>query len=279
MFFRRKKKNDTIKEEKKAINYSFIDRDLDELIAYTKVISGIDLEPKKTVLSKKISIFCQNKELESFKTLLRGIKSDQALAQDFLNLITVNETYFYRELPQLNEAVRFIKEQRRKMRVLCAPCSTGEEVYSLASLAQLDNINQSEIEIIGIDINSQAIQSAKEACFSARSLHRLEQNTIDLFFNKTDTSFVIKKEKFSNIDFKVVNIFDNEFSKLGKFDIIFSRNMMIYFNDDFKQKCIKLFYNSLNTNGRLYTGHADLVPENPYFNKVVCSSTYYYEKK
>ncbi len=275
MFFRKKKKQ-IIHEEKKIINFDFNNKDLDELIFYIKNICGVDLEPKKSVLLKKISIFCENKEIESFKILTSEIKNDKELMQELINLVTINETFFYRELAQLHECIDFVKQTNKKMRILCAPCATGEEVYSLAFLSSLANIDN--MDILGIDISSQAISKAKEASYSARSLHRLDDNVVKMYFEKKEERFHVRKDKISNIEFKVVNIFDDECLRLGKFDIIFSRNMMIYFNNEFKQKTIQIFHKLLNENGRLYTGHADLVPESEYFKKIIANRLYYYQK-
>ncbi len=277
MFFsnwRKKKQEPTPK--KQEVHFDFKNNELEELIEYLKEKCGIDLEPKKDVLLKKLGIFCQNKNIASFKKLLNRIQQDEELMQDLVNLVTVNETFFYRELAQLEDAIAYISSIKHEVKILCAPCSSGEEAYSLAFLAK--DANQNNIQLTGIDISSKAIEEANKGLFSERSLHRLDARNKALFFNKIGNKYSVKKESILDIEFKVFNIFDDEFLSLGRFDIIFSRNMMIYFNEQFKQKAIKRFHEMLYKKGRLYTGHADLVPQNRYFKKVIQNNIYFYEK-
>lgn len=275
-FFKRKKKNteEKIVQIKKDFKYE----GLDKLVSYIKIFCGVNLEPKQDVLSKRLKLFCEPKEIYSFTELLERIKEDDALLQELINQITVNETYFYRELPQLEESINYMQSLRQTKRVLCAPCASGEEVYSLAILALEKGILHSNIEFIGIDINSEAINNAMQATYSQRSLHRLDEKIKEYYFKKIGEKYQIKKEKLPNIQFKIVNIFDDDFLKLGYFDIVFSRNMMIYFDDTFKHKAIQKFYDVLKPQGRLYTGHADLVPQTPLFKKEIKTKLYYYVK-
>lgn len=272
MFFNKKQKV-SIKEEKE---FMFVDKGLHELIWQLKILCGVDLEQKKSILHRKIKIFCEQNQIVSFESLLSIIKYNNKIKQKLINLITVNETYFFRELPQLLECVNHIKHIQRPIRILSAPCATGEEVYSLAILAQ--KMNLENIFILGIDIDSQAIEDAKNGLFSERSLHNVKDNMKLEYFTKEDKKYAIKKELFSNVDFKTINIFDDEFLKFKKFDIIFSRNMMIYFDNEYKLKAIRRFYELLEDDGHLYTGHADLVPENKYFKKISKDRVYFYKK-
>lgn len=277
MFFNKKKETNIEKKEQEIIKVAFNPIGLDELISYIKKTCGVDLLPKKSVLQKKLSIFCENKNIESFFDLLRKVQQNKEQMQELINTVTVNETYFYRELPQLEEAIRYIKTFSGKVNVLCAPCASGEEVYSLAFLAQQRGVDVSNLNILGIDINSQAIKDAQIACYTSRSLHRLDERMKNRYFKQKNGKYCVKEE-ISNINFKVVNIFDNDFYRLGKYDIIFSRNMMIYFDEEFKLETIKRFSELLNPFGRLYTGHADLIPESSYFRKCVNNRLYHYEK-
>lgn len=279
MLFRFSKKNRKKPKVVEVQKKEFTPNGIDEFIRYVKEISGINLEPKRDVLVKKFNIYCSKKGYEDFYELLTFVKSDKEELQDIMDLVTVNETYFYRELCQLQESMEHIRELDRSVSILSAPCASGEEVYSLALLADQIGIRKVNMNILGIDINSQAISNAKEAIYSERSLHRLDDKLKDLYFEKVENRYHIKKENLSNIEFKVINIFDDDFKKLGRYDIIFSRNMMIYFNDEYKQKAVKLFHDLLTHKGRLYTGHADLVPESEYFNKIVKDRLYFYEKR
>lgn len=277
MFFRRKKKI-AIETNKLESKFVFLDIGLDELVDNLRSLSGVDLEQKKSVLAKRIRLLCEQELVGSFNELSNKIKYNNELLQKVMNLVTVNETYFYRELPQLQEALIQAKTLHKPIKILSAPCASGEEVYSLAILAQSLGFGDRDLTILGIDINSQVIKEAQYGVYSSRSLHKLDDDLKAKYFKEIDNKYYIKKEKFTNIKFDVVNIFDSNFLRLGKFDIIFSRNMMIYFDNEYKLLAIKRFYELLNSGGYLYTGHADLVPENNYFEKVMKNRLYYFKK-
>lgn len=274
--FTKKDKEETTRATKEV--KTFEPQGLEELISFIKKSCGIDLEPKKDVLYKRFSTYCKNREFTSFYELMQRMKKDEELMQEIIDFITVNETYFYRELPQLKESISYINRLNYRVNILCAPCSTGEEVYSLAFLAKEAGIANERINILGIDINSQAIDSAKKASYNERSLHRLDDSIKSRYFTCKEGRYHVIKDNLPSIDFQIANIFDEKFKRIGQFDIIYSRNMMIYFNDEYKLKAIKSFYDLLSYGGRLYTGHADLVPATSYFEKVVKDRLYFYQK-
>ena len=227
-----------------------------EFMNVIKTLCGVDLEPKRDITLQRITIFIRDRQIKSFKDLVSMIRYNTSLRQDILNLVTVNETYFYRELPQLKDVIYYAKELGGA-RILCAPCSTGDESYSLAMLAYEMGFKQHEISIVGIDINSEAIASCQNGIFSERSLHRLSDFQKERFFTKVDDKFKIKKENLPRCEFKILNVFD----------------------DDFRLKCVERLHKLLKPDGRLYAGHADLVPYTPAYEKRFSNGTTYYLKK
>ncbi len=248
-----------------------------EFMSTIKTLCGVDLEPKRDITLQRVSIFAKNRQIKSFKDLVSMIRFDTLLRQDLLNLVTVNETYFYRELAQLKDVIYYAKELG-EARILCAPCSTGDEVYSLAMLAYEFGLKQSDIQLTGIDINSEAIQACSVGYYGERSLHRLSEFQKERFFTKKDDKFFIKKEILPRCEFKILNVFDDAMFNLGKFDIVLSRNMMIYFDDAFRLKCVERLHKLLKPEGRLYAGHADLVPYTPLYTKRFSNGATYYER-
>ena len=248
-----------------------------EFMSTIKTLCGVDLEPKRDITLQRVSIFAKNRQIKSFKDLVSMIRFDTLLRQDLLNLVTVNETYFYRELAQLKDVIYYAKELG-EARILCAPCSTGDEVYSLAMLAYEFGLKQSDIQLTGIDINSEAIQACSVGYYGERSLHRLSEFQKERFFTKKDDKFFIKKEILPRCEFKILNVFDDAMFNLGKFDIVLSRNMMIYFDDTFRLKCVERLHKLLKPEGRLYAGHADLVPYTPLYTKRFSNGATYYER-
>lgn len=251
--------------------------ELNEFIKIINSFSGMDLNDKKDTLSIKFGNFLNELKIDNFKDFLDKLKISRQLKQDTLDFVTINETYFLRELQQLKDIIFYIKESNKGMKILSAPCSSGEEVYSMAILAAQNFVKN--INILGIDINSSVIEKAKAGKYQGRTLQRLSFDEKRKFFNEEDSLFSIKKSELCHCRFELCNVFDDKFLRLGKFDIIVSRNMIIYFDYDSKIKLMERFYDILSDGGRLYAGNADLIPDTRYFKKVFSPRGTYYEKQ
>lgn len=278
MFFRKKAKEPMAEEKQEQLPLPSDEDGLIEFIATIKKICGVDLGPKKDVIKHRLSYFAQAHHIATFRDLSYKILGDVLFRQEALNLITVNETYFYRELLQLEVAVDFAKTLQGEVRILCAPCSSGDEVYSIGMLLAEAGMNVNRVKIYGVDINSDAIKQAKEGVYSSRSLHRLSDEVKKRFFDPLGKEFKIKTTLLPSCEYKLVNIFDEAFLGLGVFDIIFSRNMMIYFDEVYRLRSIERFHKVLKDEGRLYVGHADLIPTSPLFEKNMLGRVVYYQK-
>ncbi len=232
--------------------------------------SGIYIDEKKFVtLSRKIDEYMRKNGYMNFRDFFHNIRfnQDKTIFQDLINIVTVNETYFYREkyqfetlinhvLPQLHS----IRQKNQPIRILCSPSSTGEEPYSIA-LHLLDEgklVEERDFEIIGIDIDSGVINKAKMGKFTKRSVQFIPSHLLTKYFNQDGTLFKIKDFMTEVIDFRVINVMDkNQMKKLGKYDVIFSRNMLIYFDDASRREVAMTFYEMLNPGGYVFLGHAE----------------------
>lgn len=260
-------------------NEEFInnDKDYDELILQIKMICGIDLQIKKKFIKSKLIKFAMSNDIFNFLDFIKKLNVDFKFRQNLFNLITICETYFFRELKQLNEIIKLLKQNPNKRKILCVPCASGEEIYSILILANEMGIN--DISFVGVDINSIMIDKAKLGVYSNRSLLNLNKQIIDKYFYKYENNkYTIKNNIFMDIKYEILNVFDSDFLKLGKFDVIMSRNMMIYFDEEHKKRLVNIFANILNANGMLFTGHADLVPKHSSLNKIYLNNCIYYQK-
>lgn len=234
--------------------------------------SGIYLEQSKHYEKLEKYINDRSKELgfDNFRKYffkLRFEDKDGKEFQELMNAVTVNETYFYREkdqfevlvnnvLPELDKA----RPKNEVLRILSAPCSTGEEPYSMVlHLLEEENlIERRDIEIVGIDIDSNVIKKAKNGKFSERSVHAIPKDQLKKYFRKVGFSYSLIDDLIGTVEFKVVNVFDRaEIRELGKFDVIFSRNMLIYFDDASKKEVAMNFYDMLKPGGYVFLGHAE----------------------
>lgn len=260
---------------KEKINLS--ETELNEFIKIVNEISGLDLSDKRSILSLKLRKFLEDLNVGNFADFLGRLRINRQLRQDTLDFVTIGETYFLRELPQLREIIYFTKSLERRVSILSAPCSSGEEVYSLAMLAA-QNFTK-DMYIVGIDINSSVIEKAKQGKYQGRTLQRLAESEKRRFFTEEEDKFFrVNKNEFCPCRFELCNVFEDRFLKLGKFDVIASRNMIIYFDYDSKLKLLERFHSILADHGRLYVGSADLIPENVFFKKVFSPRGVYYEK-
>ncbi len=125
--------------------------ELNDFIAVVEQISGNNLATKRDILLTKLPKFLEELGLNSLSELNGKAMLQRNLKQEIMNFITVCETYFFRELEQLKDVVFYVKNLGRPVNILCAPCSSGEEVYSLAILASENFVK--DMNIVGIDIN------------------------------------------------------------------------------------------------------------------------------
>jgi chemotaxis protein methyltransferase CheR len=234
--------------------------------------SGIYLEEDKHFdkLSKYIDKRSSELGLDSFRRYfyqLRFDDKDGTEFQELMNAITVNETYFFREKDQFEVLVNKILPElhlkmpsNRPLRILSSPCSTGEEPYSiiLHIVEEGDVVEKRDIEVVGIDIDSTVIKKAEVARYSERSVHAIPKNILDRWFVKKPLGYELCDDLKGTVDFQVANVFDKaQMRKLGKFDVIFSRNMLIYFDDASRKEVAMTFYDMLNPGGYVLLGHAE----------------------
>lgn len=268
-----KKKKLPVEMAKKPL-YHFEATGLEALLAYILHECGVDLFGKKEVLRMRIQLFCENREIQSYTALLEQVHINAVLRQELLNLLTVNETFFLREHRQLEHAVAFARSLKREVKVLCAPCASGEEVYSLALLFAEEGLT--EVSITGIDINSDAIASARRGVYSKRAVHKIDAARLQRYFRPEREAFSIRSDRLCPIALHVMNIFHRELDMLGHFDIIFCRNMLIYFDDPHRAEAARQLRGRLNLGGRLYVGHADFLPQEASLHKRYSGEISYY---
>ncbi len=218
---------------------------------------GLDYSKNSYIAFKKLEKFALKNNFTSFEDVKKSILKDNLLYEKLINMLTVGETYFFRELKQIEILSQEIPKNK-SVNILCAPCSSGEEVYSIILYLKSKNLLNDKIKITGIDINSNVLEKAREGIYSNRSLSQLPISLKNKYFKIKNNLFHIDNNLKKAISFKKINIFDPDIDRLGNFDIIFSRNMLIYFDDKSKKKAINQFYKLLKTDGLLFLGHADL---------------------
>jgi len=231
---------------------------------------GISIGEKRyNILKPKLETYMTKKGYVNFREYFHSIRFDPTNEnmQDLLNLVTINETYFFRENHQfevlINDALYELdrlKPSHQPLRILCSPSSTGEEPYSIALhlLNEGNLVEKRDFEIVGIDIDSTVIKKAKVGKYSKRSVNFLPSNLKSEYFTQDGLLYEIADFLKDVVDFRVINVMDKtQMRGLGKFDVIFSRNMLIYFDDASRREVATTFYSMLNPSGFVFLGHAE----------------------
>jgi len=188
--------------------------------------------------------------------------------QHFINAVTVNETYFYREDYQLRCLTGDILENRvagkapgETLRIWSLPCATGEEPYSIAIwlLENWAKVDDYEIEIIGSDIDTGVLEAARAGIYGKRALMRLEGGVVEKYFGRKDAeNWRVIEELRDSVSFIPVNAVEPaEMRRFGRFDVIFCRNMLIYFDEVSRRIAAENLYEALLPGGYLCLGHAE----------------------
>lgn len=206
-----------------------------------------------------------------------------------IELLTINETYFYREDKQLSVFQNSIlpelynENRTKQIKVWSAACSTGEEPYSLAmTTLDLGFIRPEQIAILATDINKKVLQTAKRGEYAKRSLsfRRIPESWLNTYFHHGLDEFQIRENVRRMVSFKSVNLLDENSMALEQdYDVIFCRNVLIYFDALTIKKVASSFYRSLKKGGVLFLGHAENISNMGLgFETINTNGTFYYRK-
>jgi len=194
-------------------------------------------------------------------------KNDQEL-MDIMDILTTNETYFFREAFQLKafteEVIPELMHKKaaagtRTLRIWSAGCSTGEEAYTIAMLLKgITELRGWKIEIVGTDISQRVLQQARRAVYGKSAFRATDEKYVKRFFVEQDDGLKVCDEIRDLVTISHLNLFDtNRMVMLGKMDLIFCRNVIIYFDLAAKKRVVESFFNTLYDGGYLLLGHSE----------------------
>lgn len=234
--------------------------------------SGISFqESKRYVLESRLSRRLEELDMDNFDQYIAYLTMGPYQMDEFqemFNRITINETSFFRNEPQLSvfegKVLPELLEKRKvtkRLRIWSAACSSGEEPYTLAiQIHRTLGIRLSDwhIEILGTDISEKVLamaQAGRYSSFSFRSMSPLLQQK---YFTTSGNEWVLRDDIRSMVDFELHNLKDSMAAKRrGHWDVIFCRNVMIYFDDEMKRRCAQMFHDTLADDGYLFIGHSE----------------------
>lgn len=228
---------------------------------------------KKYLLESRLQKRITHLGLKSFEQYFDFVKNNPSASAEIRYLyeaITINETFFFRNQPQLDALVSTIlpeiieskqKLGKNKIRIWSAACSSGEEAYSIAMMIQ-DIIKPKypsiDYEIVGTDISNAVVETARRGSYKEYAVRNTPAYYLKKYFKANGTSFELDNKIKSMASFKLLNLYDDiSMRTMINFDVIFCANVLIYFDQSSKIKVINHLYNSLLKGGYLFIGYSE----------------------
>jgi chemotaxis protein methyltransferase CheR len=221
------------------------------------------------MLERRLNSRLQELKISNFLEyyhLLRYSQNRRQELEDIIELLTTNETYFFREDYQLKAFAdellpALVKDlgKHRRMRIWSAGCSTGEEAYTIAMLIkETPALADWNVEIFANDISRRVLSVARKGVYGRASFRTTDQYYAKKYFHAIGERFQIDEKIRSMVSFGHLNLLDKEMLQLiSSMDVIFCRNVLIYFDKPARIKVLGTFYEKLQPGGYLLLGHSE----------------------
>ena len=228
--------------------------------------AGISLSPvKQDMVYSRLARRLRATGMQSFAQYLDALESKGSDEWErFVNSLTTNLTSFFREphhFPIFAEHLRKLGT-RRPVRVWCSAASTGEEPYSIAmTVAETFGSNVSHISIVASDLDTNVLATAQKGIYPTERVEKLSPERLQKFFLRgtgSQEGYVsVRPELKRMIEFQRINLLDSTYSVRGPLDIIFCRNVMIYFDKPTQYKILSRFAPMMQPDGLMFAGHSE----------------------
>lgn len=225
---------------------------------------------KRYFVDKRLQERIDQTESSSFRDyfVMLRFQANGTELQELINIMTVNETYFFREEYHFACMVKSMlpeivanRKSKDPIRIWSMPCSSGEEPFSIAIYLQeyWSQIEQFDVELLASDIDTDILRQASLGCFSKRSVQNLPAKLKSAYFHeRAQGDFQLIDELRQSVEFSRANLTDlADTRRFRKVDIIFCRNLLIYFDDASRRQAAQAFYDALNPGGFICLGHSE----------------------
>jgi chemotaxis protein methyltransferase CheR len=253
--------------------FQFSEADFRSLVALARERTGISLsDSKRNLIYSRLSRRLRALGMTSFRSYREYLNSPdgEQEIESFINSISTNLTKFFRESHHFDHfrdrvALPFSQASSSKpgqrLRIWSAGCSTGEEPYTIAAVIRraVPDVERQDVKILATDIDTEVLSKGANGEYPAASVDDIPENHRSLFQPKGNrgTALVISDELKSLISFRHLNLMVHPWPMRGLFDVIFCRNVMIYFDGPTKATLIDRFVEQLKPGGWLYIGHSE----------------------
>ncbi|MGC9045264.1 MAG: CheR family methyltransferase [Thermodesulfovibrio sp.] len=247
---------------------------------------------KKYFLENRLSRILKEKNLRNFEDYLYFLKysANKHDIGRLFDAVTTNETFFFREPQQFevfsNDLIpQIIKENgqmgRKDIKIWSAACSTGEEPYTIAMiLLEKPELVSVRKEIYASDISESVLMSAKRGMYGSYSVRNVPPQYMAKYFKDSGGIYVLSETVKSMVKFMNINLIEEkEVKQLKGMDVVFCRNVLIYFDDKAKKKAVSLIYDVLRPKGYLFVGTSESLHNiTRAFRPVVINKVVVYQK-
>ncbi len=245
------------------------DEDFSLFKKMTYDLLGIHLNStKKHLVLYRLSSRIRDLGLTSFHQYFQYLKSaanSDLERRIFIEKIVTNETYFFREsehFPLLLALVNRLFETQNHVRIWSAPCSSGEEPYTISMVMQdkFVGLKGKSFQILGTDVSDKVLSVAIEGIYPKEAiLEKTPKKYLRFFAPVSKTEWVVNDEIKSKVAFRNTNLIRDRYPLKSPVDIIFCRNLLIYFDEQTKKKLLTNFHAHLSKNGLLFLGHSESI--------------------
>ncbi len=261
------------------------DNDFLRLVSYVQKNYGIDLSKKRQLITSRLSNTITAAGFGSFSAYIDHVikTSDKNAIEMMLNKLTTNYTYFLRESGHfdfLKNTILPALVQQKKNKVLSiwsAGCSSGEEPYTISMVLKDYFGSQASIwdtRVLATDISQRVLSHAQNATYDPAALENVPPKWKTEYFRKApDGQYTVAPQIKSNVIFRTFNLMKPIEFKI-KFDVIFCRNVMIYFDQPTKDALVQRFYQATNPGGYLLIGHSESLNKDKLAYKYIMPATY-----
>ncbi|MDF2541727.1 MAG: cheR1 [Herbinix sp.] len=228
---------------------------------------GIHLDQnKRTLLAMKMDKALKYTGIETYEELYQRLEAyDPEIMNQFTNIVTTNTTEFFREIQHFEYIMKHFDEmiskiprimENKEIRVWSAGCSTGQEPYTIAMVLKEQLGSSYDIKILATDINQRVLSVALQGMYPNDIQPQVPKFYLLKYFEKVQNGYQVNQEIKNMVSFRSFN-FTSDFSFKKGFDIIFCRNVMIYFDNEFQNKLVKKFERVLMPGGFFFIGHSE----------------------
>lgn len=241
------------------------DKEFSQFQHFIYEAAGITLPPtKKPLVSGRLAKRLKARGLGSYSDYFALLSSGKAAdeVQTAIDLLTTNETYFFREMQHfdlLRELARQARGRSEEFRVWSAASSTGEEAFS-AAMVLADTLGMGAWSVLGTDISTRVLQAASHAHYPLDRAKHVSPDYLKRFclrgVGPQEGTLLIGRTLRARVQFRHANL-NAALPELGRFDVVFLRNVMIYFNDDTKRQVVARVAEALRPGGHFFIGHSE----------------------